>query len=214
MQMLWNAVKLDETYWALGATDREAVRYRMGTAQPTWQNLRTAKFWQDPLRDDTRRLLREPLCAEETEAGSGGAPYELDGACTVAFAGTHKTIHLTGNVGKHLSAKAASGMLKSQKEVGQHILRPGFGNKLAIKGVPTIMYGPNVKYTVARLFEEVAPLREWRYTGIGLYTPREDVMFTSKKPEQLTTRTLCAIVLTPGSIAQHPPYAATNLEWR
>ena len=71
--MLCNAVKWDERYWALGATGREAARYRLGTAKPTWQNLRKAKFWQDPLRADTRRSLREALCAEETEAGSGGA---------------------------------------------------------------------------------------------------------------------------------------------
>ena len=89
---------------------------------------------------------------------------------------------------------------------------PGFGKKLAAKGVPTIMYGPNVKYTLACLFEEAAPLREWRYTCIRLYTLREDLLFTSKKPEQLTTRTLCAILVKPGSIAQHPPYAA-GVEW-
>ena len=76
--MLCNAVKWDERYWALGATGPEAARYRLGTAQPTWQNLRKAKFWQDPLRADTRRSLREALCAEQTEAGSGGAASELD----------------------------------------------------------------------------------------------------------------------------------------
>ena len=86
--------------------------------------------------------------------------------------------------------------------------------KLAAKGVPTVVYGPNVTYTVARLFKEATPLQEWRYICIWLYTPREGLLFTSKKPKQLTTRTLCAIPVTPGSIAQHPPYAATNLEWR
>ena len=40
------------------------------------------------------------------------------------------------------------------------------------------------------------------------------MLCTSKKPLQLMTRTLCAILVTPGSIAHHPPYAATNLEWR
>ena len=104
--MLCNAVKWDERYWALGATGREAARYWLGTVQPTWQNLRKAKFWQDPLRDDTRRSLREALCAEETEAGSGGAASELDGVCTAAFAGTQRTIHFIEDVGKHLSAKA------------------------------------------------------------------------------------------------------------
>ena len=76
------------------------------------------------------------------------------------------------------------------------------------------MCGPNVKYTLARLFEEAAPRRERRYACTWLYTPREDLLFTSKKPEQLTTRTLCTILETPGRIAQHPPYTATNLEWR
>ena len=84
--MLCNAVKWDERYWALGATGREAARYRLGTGQPTWQNLRKAKFWQDFLRADTHTSLREALCAEET--GGGGAASELDGVCTAAFAGT------------------------------------------------------------------------------------------------------------------------------
>ena len=57
-------------------------------------------------------------------------------------------------------------------------------------------------------------MQEWRYTFIRLYTPREDLLFTTKKLDQLTTRTLCAILVTLGSIAQHPPYAATNLDWR
>ena len=90
---------------------------------------------------------------------------------------------------------------------------PGFGKKLAAKGVPTILYGQNVKYTLACLFEEAAPLREWRHTCIRLYTPREDLLFTSRKPEQLMTRALCAMLVTPGSIAKHPLYAATNLDW-
>ena len=212
--MLCNAVKWDERYWALGATGREAARYRLGTAQPTWQNLCKAKFWQDPLRVDTRRSLREALCAEETEAGSGGAASELDGVCTAAFAGTQRTIHFTGDMGKHLSAKAHLLYIEVPEGSETSLLPPGFGKKLAAKGVPAILYGPNVKYTLARLFEEAAPLREWRYTCIRLYTPREDLLFTSKKPEQLTTRTVCAILVTPGGIAQHPPCAATNLERR
>ena len=212
--MLCNAVKWDERYWALGATGREAARYRLGIAQPTWQNLRKAKFWQHPLRADTRRSLREALCAEETEAGSGGAASELDGVCTAAFAGTQRTIHFTGDMGKDLSAKAHLLYIEVPEGSETSLLPPGFGKKLAAKGVPAILYGPNVKYTLARLFEEAAPLREWRYTCIRLYTPREDLLFISKKPEQLTTRTVCAILVTPGSIAQHPPYAATNLEWR
>ena len=44
-----------------------------------------------------------------------------------------------------------------------------------------------MKHTLARLFKEAAPLREWRYTCIRLYTPPEDLLFTSKTPEQLTT---------------------------
>ena len=71
-----------------------------------------------------------------------------------------------------------------------------------------------MKYNAARLFEEAAPVHEWRYTCIGLYTPREDLLLTSKEPKRLMTRTLCAILVTPRSIAQHRPYAATNLEWR
>ena len=86
--MLCNAVKWDERYWAPGVTGREAARYWLGTGQPTWQNLWKAKFWQDRLRTDTRSSLREALCAEETEAGTGGAASELDGVCTAAFAGT------------------------------------------------------------------------------------------------------------------------------
>jgi hypothetical protein len=117
-------------------------------------------------------------------------------------------------MGKHLSAKAHLLYIEVPEGSETSLLPPGFGKKLAAKGVPAILYGPNVKYTLARLFEEAAPLREWRYTCIRLYTPREDLLFTSKKPEQLTTRTVCAILVTPGSIAQHPPYAATNLEWR
>ena len=202
--MLYNAIKWDERYWALGATGRSGARYRLGTAQPTWQNLRKAKFWQDPLRADTRRSLREALCAEETEAGSGGAASQLDGVCTAAFVGTQRTIHFTGDMGKHLSAKAHLLYIEVPEGRETSLLPPGFGKKLAA-GVPAILYGPNVKYTLARLFEEGAPLREWRYTCIRLYTPREDLLFTSKKPEQLTTRTLCAILVTPGSIAQHPP---------
>ena len=212
--MLCNIVKWDERYWALGATGREAAMYRLGTAQPTWQNLRKGKLWQDPLRADTRRSLREALCAEETEAGSGGAASKLDGVCTAAFARTQRTIHFTGDMGKHLSAKAHLLYIEVLEGSETSPLPPGFGKKLAAKGVPPILYGPNVKYTLARLFEEVAPLREWRYTCIRLYTPREGLPITSKKPEQLTTRTVCAILVTPGSIAQHPPYAATNLEWR
>ena len=134
--------------------------------------------------------------------------------CTAAFAGTQRTIHFTGDMGKQLSAKALLLYIEVPEGSETSLLPPGFGKKLAAKGAPAIMYGPNVKYTLARLFEEAAPLREWRYTCIRLCTPREDPLFTSKKPEQLTTRTLCAILVTPGSIAQHPPYAATNLEWR
>ena len=100
------AVKWDERYWALGAIGREAAGYRLGTGQPTWQNLRKAKLWQDPLLADTRKSLREALCAEETKAGSGGAASELNGVCTAAFAGTQRTIHFASDVGKHLSAKA------------------------------------------------------------------------------------------------------------
>ena len=201
MQMLCNAVKWDERYWALGATGREAARYRLGNGQPTWQNLRKAKFRQDPLRADTRRSLREALCAEETEAGSGGAASELDGVCTAAFAGTQRTIHFTGDMGKHLSAKAQPLYFEVPEGSETALPPPAFGKKLAAKGIPAILFGANVKYTLARPFEEAAPLREWRYTCIRLCTPREDLMFTSKKPEQLTTRTLCAILVTPGSIA-------------
>ena len=100
--------------------------------------------------------------------------------------------------------RPTSCILKSQKEVRHHFCRRDSEKKLAAKGVPAILYGPNVKYTLARVFEEAAPLREWRYTCIRLYTPREDLLFTSKKPEELTTRTLCAILVTPGSIAQKP----------
>ena len=214
MQMLYNALKWDERYWALGATGSEAARYRLGAGQTTWQNLRKAKFWQDPLRANTRRSLREALCAEETEAGSGGAASELDGVCTAALARTKRTIHFIGDVGKHLFAKAHLLCIEVLEGSETSLLPPGFGKKLAAKGVPATMYGPNVKYTLARLSEEAAPLREWRYTCIRLYTPREDLLFTSKKPEQLTTQTLCAILVTPGSIARHPPYAATNLDWR
>ena len=198
MQLLCNVVKWNERHWALGATGRKAARYRLGTAQPTWQNLRKAKFSQDPLRADTRRSAREALCAEETEAGSGGAASELDEVCTAAFAGTQRTIHFTGDMGKHLSTKAHLLYIEVPKGSGTSLLRPGFGKKLAAKGVPAILYGPNVKYTLARLFKEAAPLREWRYTCIRLYTPREDLLFTSKKREQLTTRTVCAILVTPG----------------
>ena len=190
------------------------MRYRLGTGQPTWQNLRKAKFRQDPLRADTRMSPREALCAEETEAGSGGAASELDGVCTAAFAGTQRTIHFTGDVGKHLSAKAHLLYIKVPEGSETSLLPPGFGKKLAAKGVLATLYGPNVKYTLACLFEEDAPLRERRYTCIRLYNPRQDLLFTSKKHEQLTTRTLCAILVTPGSIAELPPYAATNLEWR
>ena len=104
-------------------------------------------------------------------------------------------------MGKHLSAKAHLLYIEVPEGSETSLLPPGFGKKLAAKGLPTILYGPNVKYTLARVFEEAAPLREWRYTCIQLYTPREDLLFTSKKPEQLTTRTLCAILVTPGSIA-------------
>ena len=145
------------------------------------------------MRADTRRSLREALCAEETEAGSGGAASELDGVCTAAFAGTQRTIHFTGDVGKHLSAKAHLLYIEVPEGSETSLLPPGFGEKLAAKGVPTILYGPNVKYTLARLFQKAAALQEWRYTCIWLYTPREDLLFTSKKPEQLTTRTLCAL---------------------
>ena len=134
--------------------------------------------------------------------------------CTAAFAGTQRTIHFNGDVGKHLSAKAHLLYIEVPEGSETSFLPPGFGKKLAAKGVPTILYGPNVKYTLARLFEEAAPQWEWRYTCIRLYTPGEDLLFTSKKPKQLTTQTLCAVLVTPGSIAQHPPYAATNLEWR
>ena len=178
--MLCNAVKWDERYWALGATGREATRYRLGTGQPTWQNLRKAKFWQNPLRADTRRSLCEALCAEETEAGSGGATSEVDGVCTAAFAGTQRTIHFTGDVGKHVSAKAHLLYIEVPERSETSLLPPGFGKKLAAKGVPTILYGPNVKYTLARLFEEAAPLREWRYTCMQLYTPREDMLTQAK----------------------------------
>ena len=75
--MRCNAVKWDERYWAPGATGREAARYCLGIGQPTWQNLRKARFWQDPLHADTGRALREALWAEETEAASGGAASEL-----------------------------------------------------------------------------------------------------------------------------------------
>ena len=212
MRMLCNAVKWDERNWALGATGREAARYRLGTGQPTWENLRKAKFWNEPLRADTQRSPCEALCPEEAEAGSGGAASELDGVCTAAFAGSQRTIHFTGDVGKHLSAKAHLRCMEIPEGSETSLLPPGFGKKLAAKGVPTILYGPNVKYTLARLFEEAAPLWEWRYTCICLYTPREDLLFTSKKPEQLTT--LCALLVTAGSIAQHPPCTATNFEWR
>ena len=181
--MLCNAVKWDERYWALGATGREAARYRLGTGQPTWQNLRKAKFGHDPLRANTCRSLREALCAEETEAGSGGAASKLDGVCTATSAGTQRTIHFTGDVGKHVSAKAHLLYIEVPEGSETSLLPPGFGKNLAAKGVPTILYGPTVKYTLARLFEEAAPLREGRYTCIWLYTPREDLLFTSKKAE-------------------------------
>ena len=117
-------------------------------------------------------------------------------------------------MGMHLCAKAHLLYIEVPEGSETSLLPPVFGQKLATKGVPAILYGPNVKYTLARLFEQAAPLREWRYTCIRLYTPREDLLFTRKKPGQLTTRTLCAILVTPGSIAQRPPYTATNLEWR
>ena len=104
--MLCNAMEWDERYCALGATGREAARYLLGTSQLTWENLRKAKFWQDPLHADTHRSLFEALCAEETEAGRGGAASELDGVCTAAFAVTQRTIHFTSDVDKHMSAKA------------------------------------------------------------------------------------------------------------
>ena len=104
--MLCNAVKWDMRYWAPGATGHEAARYWLGTGQPTWQNLRKAKFCLDPLRGDTCGSLREALCAAETKAHSGGAASELDAVCSAAFAGSQRTIHFTGDKGKHLSAKA------------------------------------------------------------------------------------------------------------
>ena len=165
-------------------------------------------------RHNSDRSLREALCDEETEAGSAGAASELHGVCTAAFARTQRTIHFAGDVGKHVSAKALLLYVEAPERSETSLLPPGFGKKVAAKGVPVILYVPNVKYTPARLFEETVPLREWRYACICMYSPREDLLFTSKKREQLTTRTLCAILVTPGSIAQHPPYAATNLEWR
>ena len=104
--MLCNVVKWDERYWALEATGREAARYRRGNGQPTWENLQKAKFWNDPLRADGRRSLREALRAEEIEAGSGGLGSELDGVCVVVFAESHRMIHFIGDVGKHLSTKS------------------------------------------------------------------------------------------------------------
>ena len=160
--MLCNAVKWDERYWALGATGREAARYRVATGQPTWQNWRKAKVWQDPLRADTRRSLREAPCVEEIEAGSGGAASDLDGVCTAAFAGTHRTIHSTADVGKHMSARAHLLYIEVSEGSETSLLPPGFGKKLAAKGVPTILYSPNVMYTLVRLFDEATPLREWR----------------------------------------------------
>ena len=135
-------------HWATG---REAARYRPGTGQPTWQNLRKAKIWQDPLRADTRRSLREALCAEETEAGSGGAASELDGGCTAAFAGTQRTIHFTSDVCKHLSAKAHLLYIEVLEGSETSLLPPGFGKKLAAKGVPTIVYGPPWRVCSKRL---------------------------------------------------------------
>ena len=67
-----------------------------------------------------------------------------------------------------------------------------------------------MKYILARLIQEVTSLREWRYNCIRMYTTQEDLLCTSKKPEQLTTQTLWAILMTPGSTAQHPAYAALN----
>ena len=134
MQMLYNAIKWDEGYWALGATGRDAARYQLGTGQPTWQNSRKAKFWQNPLRVDTRRSLREALCAEETKAGSGGAAFELHGVCSVAFAGTERAIHFTGDVGKLCMPRSSSCILKSRKEVRHHFCRRDSERSLPLKG--------------------------------------------------------------------------------
>ena len=117
-------------------------------------------MWQDSLRAHTRRSLREALCTEETEASSGGAPSELDGVCTAAFAGTQRTIHFSGDVGKHLSAKAHLLYIEVPEGSETSLVPPGFGKNLAAKGVPTTLYSPNVKYTLARLFKEAAPLPE------------------------------------------------------
>ena len=212
--MLCNIVKWDERYWAPSAAGREAARYRLGTSQPTWQNLRKAKFWQDPLRGDTRSSLHETLCAQETKAGSAGAASEPDGVCSAAFARTQRTIHFTGEVGKHPSTKAQLLYIGVPEGNETSLVPPGFGKRLATKEVRTDLYAPNVKYGLVSLFREAAPLREWRYTRIRLYTPREDMLFTSKKPQQLTTRTLCASLVTPGSILQLLPYTVTNLERR
>ena len=143
--MLCNAVKWDERYWALGATGHQAARYRLGTGQPTRETLQRAKLWQDSLCADTRKSLREALCAEETEGVSGGAALELDQVCTASFAGTQGTIHFTGDMGKHVSAKAHLLYIEVPKGSETSHLPPGFGRKLAAQGVPTILFGPNAR---------------------------------------------------------------------
>ena len=70
MHTLLNPLNRGERYRALGATVRKVARYRLGTGQPTWQNLQKAKFSRNPLRADIRRSLREALCDEKTELGS------------------------------------------------------------------------------------------------------------------------------------------------
>ena len=73
-------------------------------------------------------------------------------------------------MGKHVSAKAHLLYIEVPKGSETSLLPPE--RSLRLKGSQQSC--PNVKYTLARLFEEAAPLREWRYTYIRPYTPRED----------------------------------------
>ena len=130
--MLYNVVKWDDRYWALGATSRKVARYRLGTGQPTWQNLRKPKLWHDPLRVDTRSSLREALCAEETEAGSGGAASELDGVLPLLEPrGQSTSLETWASI---YLPRPTSCIFKSQKEVRQHFCCRDSERSLLLKG--------------------------------------------------------------------------------
>ena len=88
----------------IGHRVRQAAR--LGSGQRTWRNVRKAKLCQDPLHADASMSLRQALCADGTEAARGGAAPDSDALCTRAFAGTHRTIHFIGHVGKHPFVKA------------------------------------------------------------------------------------------------------------